>query len=86
MPGFKFCYNCSVKSSKISENIPGTIEEEEDIDVDDEFRIATEEDFTSKELPRDLLDSSLVNLGETPVKLPSHRRIPVAKRKFAVKS
>ena len=84
MLGFKFCYNCSVKSSKISENIPGIIDEEEDIDVDDEFRIATE-DFTGEELPRELLDSSLVNLGESLVKLhslSSHRRIPVAKGKF----
>ena len=64
MHGFKFCYNCSVKSSKISLNISGIIDEEEDIDVDDEFRIPTEEDFASEELPRELLNSSLVILGE----------------------
>ena len=86
IPGFKFCYNCSVKSSNINANIPELVDEEVNIDVDVEFQIDTEEDFpTCEELPRERLDSSLINLGESPVRLhslSSHRRIPAAKRKL----
>ena len=71
-PGFKFCYNCSVKSSNINTNIPELVDEEVNIDVDVEFQM-------------EKLDSSLINLGESPVRLhslSSHRRIPTAKCKL----
>lgn len=61
------------------------VNEEENIDVDDELQIEEASTRGHLQPPKELLDSSLISLGESPVKLhslSSHRRVPAAKRKL----
>ena len=82
IPGFKFCYNCTVKYSNLNEMTCELGDEEMDLEAHTEFHMES----SIEQNPREQLDSSLISLGESPVKLhglTSHRRVAVAKRKFA---
>ena len=67
VPGYKFCYNCTVKCSSITERTGQLSDDEMNMGIDDDFHII--EESLSKQHPREQLDSSLISLGESPVKL-----------------